>query len=108
MTGTSAELGTGDLALLHDILAPYADRIDRVGVFGSRATGSARPNSDIDLVIYGRIDDADIDRLWTLFDDSSISVSVDILRYSADLYPPLKRHIDATMKPLSLRAGLAR
>ena len=52
--------------LLREILATAGDRIDRVAVFGSRATGRYRPNSDLDLVLYGSADAADCDRLWTL------------------------------------------
>lgn len=81
--------------LLRAVLAPYADKIDRVAVFGSYATGRARPNSDIDLVIYGRLDSGEIDRLYTLFDDSALSVTVDVVAYDDALYPPLKAHIDA-------------
>ena len=95
-----------DRAVLRDILARYADRIDRVGLFGSRATGAARRNSDIDLVVYGRLDAAGIDRLWTLFEDSPLSVSVDVVAYADDLYPPLRRHIDAMSLPLFSHADL--
>jgi len=86
--------------LLKAILAEYADRIDRVAVFGSHAVGRARENSDIDLVIYGSLAAQDIDRLWTLFDDSPLSVPVDVVAYDESLYAPLKRHIDDVAKTL--------
>lgn len=95
-----------DRVIATRILSPYAASIEKVSVFGSRATGLARPNSDIDLVLFGTIQEHEIDRLWTLFDDSGLSVSVDILAYSDDLYPPLKRHIDATARTLFTRADL--
>ena len=62
--------------LLREILATAGDRIDRVAVFGSRATGRYRPNSDLDLVLYGSADAADCDRLWTLFQESSLPDAV--------------------------------
>lgn len=95
-----ASLSDWDRDWLRTILADFGDRIDEIALFGSRATGTARANSDIDLVIYGRLDEADVDRLWTLFDDSPISVSVDVIAYDRELYPPLRRHIDRTRQVL--------
>ncbi len=95
-----------ELSLLQQVLAPYAARITRVGLFGSRATGTAQPASDIDLVLYGPIDEATTDRLWTLFDDSGLARKVDVLAYDLITYPPLKAHIDAVMMPLFNGADL--
>lgn len=58
------------------ILKPYAERIDRVALYGSRATGAYRPNSDIDMVVHGALNEAEQDRLYTLFDESNLSVPV--------------------------------
>ena len=89
--------------LLRDILATAGDRIDRVAVFGSRATGRYRPNSDLDLVLYGSADAADCDRLWTLFQESPLPFSVDVVSYAAIDSPPLRAHIDAVARPLFVR-----
>lgn len=78
------------------VLRPFAKRIERVGVFGSRATGRARPNSDIDLVIYGDIDSDLENRIWTLLEDSSLAVTVDLAAYPLIRHAGLKAHIDAT------------
>ena len=95
--------------LLRDILATSGDRIDRVAVFGSRATGRYRPNSDLDLVLYGSADAAVCDRLWTLFQESPLPFSVDVVSYAAIDSPPLRAHIDAVARPLFVRtvSGLA-
>lgn len=87
-------------AAIKRVLAPYADKIRLVGVFGSHALATARPNSDVDLVIYGDLDDSDVDRIWTLMDESGLPVTVDILAYNLSIYPPLRDHIDRSMKPL--------
>ena len=89
-------LSQEQIKIIRTILTPFGDKIDRVGIFGSHATGRARPNSDIDLVIYGDIAQDDADRLWSDFQESSISVSVDIICYNLELYAPLRRHIDET------------
>lgn len=83
-----------------------AEGIEQVAVFGSRATGRYRPNSDLDLVVYGQGADAALqDRLWTLFQDSSLPFAVDVHSYGVIAYPPLKAHIDAVARPLFLRRG---
>lgn len=86
--------------ILKDILRPFASKIESVGIFGSRATGLHRDNSDIDLIIYGSLTEHDTDRLWTLFDSSPLALKVDVNVYSLITYPPLKVHIDKTVIPL--------
>jgi uncharacterized protein len=88
------DIAIEDRSSLLSILGAFSDDIDEVALFGSRATDVARENSDIDLVIYGKISEAQVDRIWTLLEDSSISVSVDIISYNKNIYAPLKRHID--------------
>lgn len=88
------------MTIVREILAPYAKDITCVGLFGSRATGKARPDSDIDLVLYGSVDEATINHLRTDFEDSNLAVTVDIIAYNALAHPPLKEHIDAVMQPL--------
>lgn len=91
-------LSENELRIIRQILAPYSSRIKSVELFGSRATGRFRPNSDIDLVIKGELGEDDIDRIWTLFNESSIAVSVDINSYDLVNYPPMKEHIDKVCK----------
>jgi predicted nucleotidyltransferase len=88
------------LRVIANILRPFAARITTVGLFGSRATGVYRDNSDIDLVLYGPLTENDIDRIYTLFQESSLPVSVDVTAFELIDYPPLKAHITAVMKPL--------
>lgn len=94
--------------ILTSALASFADRIRSVGVFGSRATGAARQNSDIDLVIYGDLDAKSERRLWTILEDSSLPVSVDLVVYNRINNPLLKNHIDTVAVELFTRADLKR
>lgn len=94
------QLSAEQLATLRRILAPFAEQIEQVGLFGSRATGRARPNSDIDLVLYGALDEATIDRIWTLFDESNLALKVDVNAYDLITHAGLKAHIDQVMLPL--------
>ena len=100
--GISAEY----LEIIKNILKLYAENIDKVGLFGSRATGTYSDNSDIDMVIYGNIEETAIDRIWTLFEDSNMSVSIDVNAYNLIDYQPLKAHIDDVMITIFTRKDL--
>ncbi len=93
-------LSQGHLDCLRDILAPFAASIERVVVFGSRASGTYRPDSDIDLALYGSVEEKTVSRLHTLFMDSSLPMTVDIQAYERIQYQPLRRHIDMAGKTL--------
>ena len=65
-----------------------------------RLLGTHRPASDIDLVLYGTLDEAEAERIVTLFSESLLPYTVDVQVYHLITYPPLKTHIDASMLPL--------
>jgi predicted nucleotidyltransferase len=88
------------LQTIHDILRPWAHKIAGVGLFGSRATGRHRPYSDIDLILYGEVEEGDIDRLHTLFEESALPMKVDVNAWNLIAYPPLKAHIQSVTRPL--------
>lgn len=90
-------LSMKQLDTLRSILLPFSSKIDHVGLFGSRATGFYRPNSDVDLVIYGSLDEKTIDRIFTLFSESNLPIKVDLQAYNLIDYLPLKNHIDSNM-----------
>ena len=93
-------LSDSHLNIIRSILHPYADKLTQVGLFGSRATGTYRPHSDIDMVLYGAISEAEVAHLSTVFSDSLLPFTVDLHAYHLITYPPLKAHIDAVMLPL--------
>lgn len=88
------------------ILAPFSHMITRVDLFGSRAKGTYRPNSDIDLVIHGAIDEKTIDRLTSIFLESPLPYKVDIKSYEHTQYAPLKAHMDEVATTLFTQASL--
>ena len=99
-------LSERQIRILREVLAPFAASIEKIGLFGSRATGKARPNSDIDLVLYGLRDQKTLDRIHTLFTESLLPVTVDVQAYDLIQYQPLKQHIDDHMQPLFTQADL--
>ena len=99
-------LSTRHLETIKRILAPYSCHINRVALFGSRATGNYRGNSDIDLVLYGDLEEEWVDRLWTTFNESNLPFSVDVKGYELIKYRPLREHIDQVGKLLFTRGEL--
>lgn len=93
-------LSRAEITSIGNILRAYSDVIERVGIFGSRATGKYKEYSDIDLVLYGNLSMQAIKRLDTLFDESNIALKIDIKGYQWIDYQPLKRHIDTVSKTL--------
>ena len=93
-------LSARHLAAIRRILEPWANRITAVEVFGSRATGAYRPNSDLDLLLNGDLDHRAIDRLWTLFHESNLPFAVDVTCYDLTTHEPLREQMDRVRRPL--------
>jgi type I restriction enzyme R subunit len=96
----TVQLSDWDGAIVRELVRRYAPSATRVGVFGSRATGGARQGSDLDLVLYGPVGEAEADRLFTELEDSLISVASDVVVYGSIANPALKAHIDRVMQPM--------
>ena len=88
------------------VLTPFAEQIERVAIFGSRALGRARPASDIDLALYGTLDERIAARIWTLFNESNLAVTVDVVHYPSLETGAFKRHVDTYAKTLFTRDDL--
>ncbi|WP_455621852.1 nucleotidyltransferase family protein [Parabacteroides sp.] len=64
-------------------------------IFGSRAKGTNKPGSDIDLAIKGaEVGKDDIAALWAAFEESLLPFFVDVISYESIRNPDLKAHID--------------
>ncbi len=101
-------LTSQQMAIIKQILIPFSDLIEKAGLFGSRANGKARANSDIDLVLYGLDNQKTLDRIHTLFTESSLPVTVDVQAYELVKYAPLKKHIDEAVQILFTKEDLMR
>lgn len=106
MSFTGHGLTDRHVAIIRDILKPYAANITRVDLFGSRAMGNYRPNSDIDLVLHGPVDWHTVNRIAGLLEDSSLPFKVDVLAYDQLTHAPLKAHINLVAKTLFTQAEL--
>lgn len=99
-------LGERQLRTLRRIFSPYASLIDRVVVFGSRATGRYRPASDIDLAVFGQVEERDISAMASSFVESDLPITVDVLAYDRLEHQGLRGHIDRVGKTQFVRWDL--
>lgn len=81
------------LGRMHSVW-PLYPAIERVVLFGSRAKGQERPNSDIDLVVYN---EGLSKREWVQLDDAIdelyLPITVDLLRAEEIRHAGLLEHI---------------
>lgn len=70
-------------------------KVDNAFMFGSRAKGNYRPDSDIDIAIKAwDIDTDDIIAMGIAFEEKGISYKIDLINYDTIKEPALKDHID--------------
>ena len=81
-------------------LAPFARLLERVDVYGSRARGTHRPGSDIDLIVLGSVQLEDLLRIAVALDESGLSISADVTRYSEQLSPAFTVEVARDARPL--------
>jgi predicted nucleotidyltransferase len=86
-------LNKRQLQEMRNIIRSNTKSVEAVHLFGARATNTYKNYSDIDLVLFGEIEDSVISRLWTCFYESNIPYKVDIAAYNLIRYLPLKKHI---------------
>ncbi len=70
-------------------------KVDKALVFGSRAKGNYRPDSDIDIAIKGQdLNTDDIIAMSVAFEKKGITHKIDLINYYTIKEPDLKDHID--------------
>lgn len=69
--------------------------IERVKIYGSRAMGTHRDNSDIDVCVFGKdIDFPLLKRIQNGFESLPSPYKFDVTLYEKIEHKPLKEHID--------------
>lgn len=85
--------------VLEAILSDLGNRFAAVIAYGSRATGRARPGSDIDLAVIAPGDTKAEQDLWLALEESDLPLFFDLTRVDSSLEPAMRRAI--------LRDGIA-
>jgi predicted nucleotidyltransferase len=80
--------------LVRQILAAFPE-VEKAVIYGSRAKGTYKPGSDIDLTLFGDGLTSDIlGRIASRLDDSPIPHTVDLSLYAELNHAKLREHID--------------
>lgn len=69
-------------------------QIKEVKIFGSRAKGNYKPSSDIDLALFGNIDDKLLRHIASELDELPTPYQFDVLNYNDIDNENLKNNID--------------
>ena len=67
---------------LLEVFGAFAPPVERVDVYGSRARGTARAGSDVDLIVAGSLDQAIVSRIASALNDSYLSIFADVTAYA--------------------------
>ena len=94
-------ISDSDLAYIVSAIAKF-DEIERASIFGSRAKGTCKPGSDVDIAIYGdSVNFNTISKLHALLEDESpMPYRFDIVDYNHLSHENLKSHIDRVGVPV--------
>nr|WP_307730296.1 nucleotidyltransferase domain-containing protein [Duganella violaceicalia] len=77
---------------LCEVFSRYST-IDSVMVYGSRAAGTYRPQSDIDLAVFApTMSERDFGNLWNALDDLPILFRLDVIHWDHVTNDKLKQH----------------
>lgn len=84
-------------SLIKEVFIKYPE-VETVKVFGSRAIGNYRANSDIDLILWGNIDDTTLGSIMLDLDELPTPYQFDVKLYNEINHKKLKEHIDRVGK----------
>ncbi|MDR0931801.1 MAG: nucleotidyltransferase domain-containing protein [Victivallales bacterium] len=76
--------------------------VTRAVVFGSRAKGNFRDNSDVDICVWG---DVNVRKILACLDELPTPYKFDLIEYKTIKNKPLQEHIDRVGKTLLLQKG---
>lgn len=87
-------LSTKEIEILNEVFKKF-DNLEQVILFGSRALGTHKKASDIDLAIKGNVDINTLSKLkYILEEETNLPYFLDIVIYDNLQNEDLKKHID--------------
>lgn len=85
-------LSEGELQVITSVLHLFPE-VDKGVIFGSRAKGSFKRGSDIDIALFGK--DINVSQIsYQLNEETLLPYFFDILDYEKISFPELKEHVD--------------
>ncbi len=97
--GIEFGLKPGALELIREVFRRHPE-VREVRIFGSRATGRFENHSDVDLALWGDLDQALIARIMAELEELPLPYTFDVQAYESIRHDPLKRHINEFGKVL--------
>jgi len=91
-----------EIGRIQEVLAGFPS-VRRAIVYGSRAKGTHRPGSDIDLTLDGQLGPDELNRIETALDDLLLPYPLDLSALSLIDKPELLEHIRRVGKPIYQR-----
>lgn len=85
-------LNSEELSLICEVFTNCS--IEKGVVFGSRAKGNYRKNSDIDIALFGKTDFFESERIRFELNELPLPYKFDVILYSDIKNQELKKHID--------------
>jgi predicted nucleotidyltransferase len=90
------------LRLVRNVLEKHPNIVE-VRVFGSRAKGNFRPESDVDLALFGDVDNVLASLVASELDDLPLPYQFDVQAYPCIKHIPLREHVDRVGKRFFVR-----
>jgi len=102
-------LGPHELDLIQEVFRRFP-AISEVMLYGSRAKGTYRPESDIDLALVGVDDEIQAEAVADELEELPLPYRFDVKAFSCIKYGPLRDHIERVgvslyRRDLSVRSG---
>jgi len=89
----SPALQPGELDILCAVFARHPE-ITAVKLFGSRAKGTQRPESDVDLALWGNVDALAAESIAAELDDLPLPYHYDVMPFASIKLESLREHIE--------------
>lgn len=99
---TAFGLSAETIAIIRQVLARHP-QVERAVIYGSRALGTHRPGSDIDLALYGPLTPQHLAALLDDLDETMLPYTFDLTRAAAITNPALADHIQRVGQPFYCR-----
>lgn len=92
-------LTDGEISALTSVLARHPN-VEQAILYGSRAKGTQKPYSDIDLTLTGDISHSELSRIYMDIDDLLLPYQLDLSAYNRLSDTAFKEHIRRVGVPL--------
>jgi predicted nucleotidyltransferase len=86
-------LQPAELDIIRAVFARHPE-ITTVKLFGSRAKGTERPESDVDLALWGEVDDLAAESIAAELDDLPLPYHYDVKPFASIKLQSLRDHIE--------------